>query len=77
MKILTAAKAWAATIGAGITAAVTFDPSLPHWVSVVAAGLTGLAVYGTPNSEAATTADGSPYVPDLVASAEADPTTVA
>jgi hypothetical protein len=51
-KFLATAKAWAALLGAVITAVVAVNPTtVPSWVAYVTAALTAIAVYGVPNTE--------------------------
>ena len=59
------AKAYAATIGAGISAAVAFAPTCPHWLAIVGVALTGAATYRVPNAAPSLSVGDGPYVPDL------------
>jgi hypothetical protein len=78
VSILSAAKAFAgaAVTGFGVYVGVRADGvTLEEWYLVVTATATALGVvYGVPNKakDETVTVDGEPFVPDLVASADAE-----
>jgi hypothetical protein len=77
--MLTHAKAYVGGFGATVTAVIAvYGTDSPRWLLAAAAVLTALGVSATPNRAAADpTVGDAPFVPDLVASAEADPSVTA
>lgn len=49
--ILASAKAYAALLGAVLTAIIASSPSVPNWVAIVAAACTAVATYAVPNAD--------------------------